>query len=100
MNEGGWAALAGAGYLLWLTWKAVRSGGRSAVATQVLTQDGARKLFLMGFLTCLLNPEVAILHISLLRQFVDPERGHVGLQGMLLGLTQIAVGLGATRASS
>ncbi|MET7795122.1 LysE family translocator [Streptomyces decoyicus] len=85
--------LAGAGYLLWLAWKAVRSGGRSAVATQELTQDGARKLFLMGFLTCLLNPKVAILYISLLPQFVDPERGHVGLQGLLLGLTQIAVGV-------
>lgn len=85
--------LAGAGYLLWLAWKAVRPGGRSAVVTQELAQDGARKLFLMGFLTCLLNPKVAILYISLLPQFVDPARGHVGLQGLLLGLTQIAVGV-------
>lgn len=85
--------LAGAGYLLRLAWKAVRSGGRSAVAPQELTQDGTRKLFLMGFLTCLLNPKVAILYLSLLPQFVDPERGHVGLQGLLLGLTQIAVGV-------
>ncbi|MFE1765365.1 LysE family translocator [Streptomyces angustmyceticus] len=85
--------LAGAGYLLWLAWKAVRPSGRSAVAPQELAQDGARKLFLMGFLTCLLNPKVAILYISLLPQFVDPERGHVGLQGLLLGLTQIAVGV-------
>ncbi|AZS76857.1 lysine transporter LysE [Streptomyces lydicus] len=82
--------LAGAGYPLWLAWKAVRSGGRSTVATQELTQDGTRKLFLMGFLTYLLNPKVAILYISLLPQFVDPERGHVGLQGLLLGLTQMA----------
>ncbi|MEU9497700.1 LysE family translocator [Streptomyces sp. NPDC048196] len=85
--------LAGAGYLLWLAWKAVRPVGRSAFATQELAQDGSRKLFLMGFLTCLLNPKVAILYISLLPQFVDPERGHVGLQGLLLGLTQIAVGV-------
>jgi threonine/homoserine/homoserine lactone efflux protein len=85
--------LAGAGYLLWLAWKAVRPGGRSAFATQELAQDGTRKLFLMGFLTCLLNPKVAILYISLLPQFVDPARGHVGLQGLLLGLTQIAVGV-------
>jgi len=85
--------LAGAGYLLWLAWKAIRPGGRSPVAPQELTQAGARKLFLMGFLTCLLNPKVAILYISLLPQFVDPARGHVGLQGLLLGLTQIAVGV-------
>ncbi|MGW9175747.1 LysE family translocator [Streptomyces decoyicus] len=85
--------LAGAGYLLWLAWKAVRPGGRSAVANQELTHDRPLKLFLMGLLTCLLNPKVAILYISLLPQFVDPERGHVALQGLLLGLTQIAVGV-------
>ncbi|MFI8992672.1 LysE family translocator [Streptomyces sp. NPDC053542] len=85
--------LAGAAYLLWLAWKAVRPGGRSAFAPQELAQDGTRKLFLMGFLTCVLNPKVAILYISLLPQFVDPERGNVGLQGMVLGLTQIAVGV-------
>ncbi|MFJ9455312.1 LysE family translocator [Kitasatospora sp. NPDC101447] len=85
--------LAGAGYLLWLAWKAVRPGGRSAFTARELTPDGPRKLFLMGFLTCLLNPKVAILYISLLPQFVDPARGHVGVQGLLLGLTQIAVGV-------
>ncbi|OKI02611.1 lysine transporter LysE [Streptomyces sp. CB02923] len=85
--------LAGAGYLLWLAWKAVRPGGRSSVAPRELVQDGPRKLFLMGLLTCLLNPKVAILYVSLLPQFVDPERGRVGLQGVVLGLTQIAVGV-------
>ncbi|KUL34409.1 lysine transporter LysE [Streptomyces sp. NRRL F-4489] len=85
--------LAGAGYLLWLAWKAVRPGGRSAVVSQELTPDGPHKLFLTGFLTCLLNPKVAILYVSLLPQFVDPARGHVGWQGLVLGLTQIAVGV-------
>ncbi|GLV76184.1 hypothetical protein Shyhy02_41840 [Streptomyces hygroscopicus subsp. hygroscopicus] len=79
--------LAGAGYLLWPAWKAVRPGGRSVLEPQELAPDGDRKLFMMGLLTCLLNPEVAILCISLLPQFVDPERGHIGLQGLLLGLT-------------
>ncbi|MFF8791059.1 LysE family translocator [Streptomyces sp. NPDC015125] len=91
---------AGAGYLLRPAWKAVRPGGRSAVATQELTQDGARKLFLMGFLTCLLNPKVAILCITLLPQFVDPAHGHVGLQGLLLGWPGSRWGSRATRSSS
>ncbi|MEU3598897.1 LysE family translocator [Streptomyces sp. NPDC006798] len=85
--------LAGAGYLLWLAWKMIRAGGRPAAANRELTPDRPLKLFLMGLLTCLLNPKIAILYISLLPQFVDPERGNVAFQGLVLGLTQIAVGV-------
>ncbi|WP_371484668.1 LysE family translocator [Kitasatospora sp. NBC_00315] len=85
--------LAGAGYLLWLAWKAVRPGGESAFAPRELKADPPARLFAMGLLTCLLNPKIAILYVSLLPQFVDPARGHVGVQSMLLGLTQILVGL-------
>jgi len=84
---------AGAGYLLWLAWKAVRPSGRSVFTPEELAPDRPAKLFLMGLLTCLLNPKIAILYVSLLPQFVDPERGHVAVQSLLLGLTQIVVGL-------
>ncbi|GAB3890726.1 hypothetical protein GCM10027612_35410 [Microbispora bryophytorum subsp. camponoti] len=47
----------------------------------------------MGLLTCLLNPKLAILYVSLLPQFVDPARGHVAEQSLLLGLTQIVIAL-------
>ncbi|MQS15097.1 LysE family translocator [Streptomyces kaniharaensis] len=83
--------LAGAGYLLWLAWKAVKPGGAAVFAPQQLPPDPPRKLFVMGFLTCLLNPKIAIMYLSLLPQFVNPERGHVAAQSLLLGLTQIAV---------
>ncbi len=85
--------LAGACYLLWLAWKAVRRGGESAFAPRELKADPPARLFAMGLLTCLLNPKIAILYVSLLPQFVDPSRGRVGLQSMLLGMTQIVVGL-------
>ncbi|MFE6049395.1 LysE family translocator [Kitasatospora sp. NPDC056446] len=85
--------LAGAGYLLWLAWKAVRPGGPSVFAQRELVPDPPRKLFTIGLLTCLLNPKIAILYMSLLPQFVDPSRGHIALQSLLLGLTQIVVGL-------
>jgi threonine/homoserine/homoserine lactone efflux protein len=85
--------LAGAAYLLWLAWNALRPGGSSVFATQELEPDRPRKLFGMGLLTCLLNPKIAILYISLLPQFLDPGRGHLGAQSLVLGLTQLAVGV-------
>ncbi|WP_031065170.1 LysE family translocator [Streptomyces sp. NRRL WC-3742] len=85
--------LAGAGYLLWLAWQAVRPGGTAVFAPQELAPDSPRRLFTMGFLTCLLNPKIAIMYISLLPQFVVPERGHVGEQSLVLGLTQIVIGI-------
>ena len=85
--------LAGAAYLLWLAWQAFRPGGTSVFATQELEPDRPRKLFGMGLLTCLLNPKIAILYISLLPQFLDPSRGHLGAQSLVLGLTQLIVGV-------
>lgn len=82
---------AGAGYLLYLAWQAVRPGGRSPFQVRQLPRDGPRKLFLMGVLTNLLNPKVAVMYLSLLPQFIDPGRGNVLGQAVVLGGTQIAI---------
>ncbi|WP_319462048.1 LysE family translocator [Micromonospora sp. RTP1Z1] len=85
--------LAGAAYLLWLAWRTVRPGGRSAFTPAPLPPDRPRRLFTMGLVTNLLNPKIAILYVSLLPQFIDPARGHVATQSLLLGLTQIVIAL-------
>ncbi|PSL05429.1 threonine/homoserine/homoserine lactone efflux protein [Haloactinopolyspora alba] len=85
--------LAGAGYLLWLAWKTLRPGGSSVFSPEPMPPDAPRRLFTMGLVTNLLNPKIAILYVSLLPQFVDPDRGSVAVQSLLLGLTQIAVAL-------
>ena len=85
--------IAGAAYLLWLAWKAVRPGGESPFTPATLPVDSARRLFTMGLVTNLLNPKIAILYVSLLPQFVDPAVGGVAGQSMVLGLTQISVAL-------
>lgn len=85
--------LAGAAYLLYLAWQAVRPGGTSVFAVRSLPTDPPRRLFLMGLLTNLLNPKIAVLYVSLLPQFIDPARGPVAVQSLLLGLTQITVAL-------
>jgi threonine/homoserine/homoserine lactone efflux protein len=83
---------AGAAYLLYLAWSAVRPGARSVpVPRRDLPVDQPGKLFAMGFITNLLNPKIAVLYLSLLPQFVDPAQGQVLLQGIMLGFTQIAV---------
>lgn len=82
---------AGAAYLLHLAWKAVRPGGVSAFSPKQLANDPPRRLFAMGLITNLLNPKIAILYLSLIPQFVEPDRGYVALQSVLLGLVQITI---------
>ena len=83
--------ICGALYLLWLAWQAVRPGGRSPFQVRRLAPDGPRKLFMMGLMTNLLNPKVAVMYLSLLPQFVDPDRGSVLTQLLALGAVQITI---------
>lgn len=83
---------AGAAYLLWLAWKAIRPGGeQNILQPQSLAIESPRKLFMMGFMTNILNPKVAVLYVSLLPQFIDPAHGSVLGQSATLGLIQISV---------
>ncbi|GAA2888891.1 threonine/homoserine/homoserine lactone efflux protein [Aminobacter niigataensis] len=84
---------AGAAYLLWLAWQAIRPGGRSPFHVRQLPKDRPRKLFAMGFFTNLLNPKVAVLYLSLLPQFIDPADGSVLTQLLVLGSIQIAISI-------
>ena len=83
--------ISGALYLLYLAWQAVKPGGRSPFQVRDLPPDSPKQLVVMGFLTNLLNPKAAVLYLSLLPQFISPERGNVLGQSLALGFTQIAV---------
>ncbi|WP_024574456.1 MULTISPECIES: LysE family translocator [unclassified Afipia] len=82
---------AGAAYLLWLAWQAIRPNGRSPFEVTKLAIDRPRKLFMMGLLTNLLNPKAAVLYLALLPQFITPDHGSVLGQSLALGFTQIAI---------
>ncbi|SEF67275.1 Threonine/homoserine/homoserine lactone efflux protein [Bacillus sp. ok061] len=82
---------AGAAYLLWLAWNSIKPVATSIMEPRMISNEPPRKLFLMGLMTNLLNPKIAILYVSLLPQFEDPEKGSLLFQGALLGLTQITV---------
>ncbi|WP_109481276.1 LysE family translocator [Paraburkholderia sp. C35] len=83
----------GALYLLYLAWQAVKPGGRSPFQVRDLPVDSPRKLFTMGFVTNLLNPKIAVLYLSLLPQFIDPQHGSVLSQSLIFGAVQIALSI-------
>lgn len=81
----------GALYLLYLAWQVLKPGGRSPFQVKDLPKDSDSKLFLMGFLTNLLNPKIAVMYLSLLPQFISPEHGSILLQSLVLGSVQIVI---------
>jgi threonine/homoserine/homoserine lactone efflux protein len=89
---------AGCAYLLWMAWQAIKPNGRSPFEVKQLAVDSPRKLFLMGFVTNLLNPKIAMLYLALLPQFIDPAAGSVLVQSLVLGAIQIAISVSCNAA--
>ncbi|VFB21196.1 LysE family translocator [Pseudomonas fragi] len=82
---------AGALYLLWMAWQAVRPGASSPFEARDLAPDAMPKLLTMGFMTSVLNPKVAVFYLSVFPQFINPEHDSMFTQSIVLGLTQISV---------
>ena len=83
----------GAAYLVYLAYRALRGGKGSPFESRQLPKDPNWRLFTMGFLTNLLNPKIAMIYVALLPQFIEPDRGHVAVQAVMLGLVQITIAL-------
>lgn len=74
----------GAAYLLYLAWRAFRSGETSFSGQEdVVLSRG--KLYLRGILMNVTNPKVAIFFLAFLPQFANPSRGPLALQIFILG---------------
>jgi len=76
---------AGAAYLLYLAWKAIRAGNQAVAVDRTLARTSLWRAFGEGALTNLLNPKVALFILAFLPQFVDPAKGHPAVQILLLG---------------
>ena len=85
--------IGGALYLLYMAWQAIRPGGRSPFQVHDLPKSSPRQLFTMGLLTNLLNPKIAVMYVSLLPQFIQPDHGSVFTQSLALGMTQVVISL-------
>ena len=81
---------AGVAYLLWLAWKALRPAG-GGLQTVSLPPATPRQLFVMGFMTNALNPQAALLYLSIFSQFIHPERGGLLGQAAVIGGVQISI---------
>ncbi len=82
--------IAGAAYLLYLAWGALRSGACAARLEQAHF-PGYGSLYLRGVIMNLTNPKVTLFFLAFLPQFADPDRGSVPLQiAALGGLFQLA----------
>lgn len=89
----------GAAYLFYLAVRAFRD--RSVPGEEDDAAEGAdgrrtgprpRRAFWQGMVTNLLNPKVIMFNIAFLPQFVDPGRGHLPLQLLVLGVTGVVIG--------
>ncbi|MEH3075057.1 MAG: LysE family translocator [Quadrisphaera sp.] len=88
--------VAGALYLGWLAFRALRSGGALAALPErgaglLERRDSAARLVVTGLATNVLNPKIALMYAALLPQFVSSGAGSAHQQLLQLGAVQIVV---------
>jgi threonine/homoserine/homoserine lactone efflux protein len=80
---------AGASYLLWMAFKALRRPGDPGAA--VAPQRSLRSVAVRAMLNSLLNPKALLFFVVFLPQFVDPRKGAVATQLIVLGCVLTAI---------
>ena len=76
---------AGAAYLLYLAWQALRAMPMSLSGKRTGRPNGWQ-LYRRGIIMNVTNPKVSLFFLALLPQFADPARGALWLQFVLLGV--------------
>lgn len=84
----------GAAYLVYLGIQKLR---KRIEPQQVEQPQSAtlRQIFSQGVVVNLLNPKLALFFFAFLPQFVNPARGSVAIQSLLLGLIFVVLGIGS-----
>ena len=83
---------AGAVYLIYLGIRFLRSASKPAGAVSS-SLTSARAAFFQGFWGNLANPKSLVFLLAFLPQFVDPAKGNVATQLLVLGLIHKSIGL-------
>lgn len=82
---------AGAAYLIYLGIRTLltRENHRAALAVEPMR---LRRVFAQGVIVNVLNPKVALFFFAFLPQFIDPARGNVAVQTLVLGALFVPIG--------
>jgi len=85
--------IAGAVYLLWLAWQAIRSGGGFRRAAAAKQKPTIWQSFLAGVMIDLLNPKVVLFFVTFLPQFVHAGDPNAPGQLFFLGVEFVLISL-------
>jgi threonine/homoserine/homoserine lactone efflux protein len=87
--------LLGAAYLVWIGFRTFQAARRDAASIlnggTAAPPIGPRQAFREGVLVEALNPKTAAFFLALIPQFVDPSKGSVALQFVVLGCVSVAL---------
>jgi threonine/homoserine/homoserine lactone efflux protein len=83
---------AGAGYLIYLGGRRLLGLEPSALITPAETRS-RRRLYRDGAVVNILNPKTALFFYAFLPQFLDPDKGAVALQALVLGSIFVSMAL-------
>jgi threonine/homoserine/homoserine lactone efflux protein len=84
----------GAAYLLYLAWQAFKARDSFSSQSSPAKRQSLFVIFKQGFFSNLLNPKVALFYLALLPQFLDPEKGSIAVQIMVLAIILQVVDFG------
>jgi len=83
--------IAGALYLLWLAWRAIRDGSALKLKADGSAGGGLRGAFTTGLLINLTNPKIVLFFVTFLPQFIGASDPQASAKLFALGLGFIAI---------
>ena len=82
----------GAAYLIYLGIQTLRQSSTTGNRIEIAGTNAARE-FRRGFIVNTFNPKVAIFFLAFVPQFIDPGRGSVAAQVLILGVWFVVLGI-------